>query len=168
MNQLMINKIRMSPVGRFAFPLITAVTLFSPLVVASLMSQEEFFQLVKGDYEVVSPTRQRQVVLGRKVSIYMKDGEIYLENDLAVTTKSQPALYKVSNFECYNHSVPSSSCDFRLKLEDPGSAIHFLGMTPNVEVDRFNPTQLKLEVNPRIFRADSKNKELERTILEKQ
>jgi len=118
--------------------IIGAIAVVGDFAQAAPMSQAEFSQYIVGTYGDAN---------AQEIQVYEKEGELFLENRIFVGSKTRPATYRVSRFECYNHAVTATTCAFLLELVDMGSFAHFLGVTPNVSVDRFgvNP---KLEIQP--------------------
>lgn len=57
---------------------------------------------------------------------------------LIVSSKNSPAVYRMTRFECYNHSVGATNpnCNFSLELLERGRFVHFIGVRPDVRINR--------------------------------
>ncbi len=131
---------------------VAALGMLAQVAQAGPMEKEEFFGLIGGVYHSTQPS-QASMGESEGIRIVEKEGEIFLENHLFTGTKHLPAIYQVANFECYNHAITSTTCAFHLNLVDQGVFVHFLGIHPNVRVDRLSPI-LGLEISADFERAE--------------
>jgi hypothetical protein len=142
-----------------------AVLVVNSLAQAGPMDQAEFLRLVGGNYKSIQPVLDDRFSFDKPlIEIFERNGVIYLENRLAVETKNQEALYKMTRFECYNNSPTATTCEFKLELVDEGRFMHFLGVHPTIRVNR-RAKVLTLEISPGYSLAG--NPEADEVIAEK-